>query len=73
MTRTPRHFLISTMALTVTATLGVGTHAAIVNHPQAEAQALDLAEKAIALRSVRGPWFHTDDAFEALRRQYFPH
>ncbi len=30
-------------------------HAAPTTHPQAEAQALDLAEKAIALRSVRGP------------------
>jgi carboxypeptidase PM20D1 len=29
--------------------------AAAAPHPQAEAQALDLAEKAIALRSVRGP------------------
>jgi carboxypeptidase PM20D1 len=28
---------------------------AIVSHPQAEAQALDLAKQAIALRSVRGP------------------
>jgi len=28
---------------------------AVVPHPQAEAQALDLAERAIALRSVRGP------------------
>ncbi|HZK99269.1 MAG TPA: M20/M25/M40 family metallo-hydrolase [Caulobacteraceae bacterium] len=32
-----------------------GARAAVVPHPRAEAQALDLAEKAIALRSVRGP------------------
>ena len=32
-----------------------GAHGAIIAHPQAEAQALDLAGKAIALRSVRGP------------------
>ena len=35
--------------------LAAGVHAAPVSHPQAEAQALDLAKKAIALRSVRGP------------------
>ena len=35
--------------------LAVGAHAAPARHPAAEAQALDLAEKAIALRSVRGP------------------
>jgi carboxypeptidase PM20D1 len=32
-----------------------GAHAAPITHPQAEAQALDLAKQAIALRSVRGP------------------
>jgi len=42
--------------MTVTASaLVVSARAVGVNHPQAEAQALDLAEKAIALRSVRGP------------------
>ena len=56
MTRTQKHFLICTIAVNVTgATLMEGAHAAIVHHPQAEAQALDLAEKAIALRSVGGP------------------
>ena len=34
---------------------GTGAVAKDVAHPQAEAQALDLAKKAIALRSVRGP------------------
>jgi acetylornithine deacetylase/succinyl-diaminopimelate desuccinylase-like protein len=38
------------LALTISA-----AHAAPSPHPQADAQALDLAEKAIALRSVRGP------------------
>jgi len=37
------------------AMLGFGARAAITPHPEAEAQALNLAEKAIALRSVRGP------------------
>jgi acetylornithine deacetylase/succinyl-diaminopimelate desuccinylase-like protein len=37
------------------AMLGFGAQAAITPHPEAEAQALNLAEKAIALRSVRGP------------------
>ena len=32
-----------------------GAQAAPATHPQAEAQALDLAKKAIALRSVAGP------------------
>ena len=39
----------------VAAVLGMGGGAAAGPHPQAEAQALDLAEKAISLRSVRGP------------------
>jgi carboxypeptidase PM20D1 len=38
-----------------------GAQAAVTSHPQAEAQALDLAEKAIALRSVRGPGNQTPD------------
>ena len=36
-------------------------------HPQAEAQALDLAEKAIALRSVRGPGNQTPRVAELYR------
>ncbi|ARW16245.1 M20/M25/M40 family metallo-hydrolase [Komagataeibacter europaeus] len=36
-------------------------HADVVPHPQADAQALDLAEKAIALRSVAGPGDRTAD------------
>jgi acetylornithine deacetylase/succinyl-diaminopimelate desuccinylase-like protein len=36
-------------------------HAAPVAHPQAEAQALNLAEKAISIRSVRGPGNRTPD------------
>ena len=43
------------MASVVWALLAAGAQAAPTVHPQAEAQALDLAEKAIALRSVRGP------------------
>jgi carboxypeptidase PM20D1 len=37
------------------ATLMAGAASALPAHPQAEAQALDLAKQAIALRSVRGP------------------
>jgi acetylornithine deacetylase/succinyl-diaminopimelate desuccinylase-like protein len=56
MTPAQKHFLMSPIAVTVTAiTLMTGAHAATLHHPEAEAQALDLAEKAIALRSVRGP------------------
>ena len=47
-----RTMLAATLAI---ATLGAGARAAVAPHPQAEAQALDLAEKAIALRSVAGP------------------
>ncbi|MBB2201961.1 M20/M25/M40 family metallo-hydrolase [Gluconacetobacter tumulisoli] len=43
------------MAATMTATMAGAAHAAPVEHPQADSQALDLAEKAIALRSVIGP------------------
>jgi acetylornithine deacetylase/succinyl-diaminopimelate desuccinylase-like protein len=43
------------MAGLAAAILATGARAALPAHPQAEAQALDLAEKAIALRSVRGP------------------
>ena len=38
----------------VTASLAAGARAAPASHPQAEAQALDLAKQAIALRSVQG-------------------
>jgi carboxypeptidase PM20D1 len=45
-----------TMAASVAAAMiAASAHAAIPHHQAAEAQALDLAEKAIALRSVRGP------------------
>ena len=49
------------MAMVVAATLAAPIHAAGAptasppGHPRAEAQALDLAKQAIALRSVRGP------------------
>src|ERR1700761_8767125 len=45
-----------TMTILAAATLAASAQAAApVGHPQAEAQALDLARQAIALRSVRGP------------------
>jgi carboxypeptidase PM20D1 len=43
------------MTALAVATLTTGAHAALAPHPAAETQALDLAEKAIALRSVSGP------------------
>jgi acetylornithine deacetylase/succinyl-diaminopimelate desuccinylase-like protein len=43
------------------ATLMASAASALPAHPQAEAQALDLAKKAIALRSVRGPDNKTPD------------
>jgi acetylornithine deacetylase/succinyl-diaminopimelate desuccinylase-like protein len=43
------------------AMLTAGAHAAAPPHPQADAQALDLAKKAIALRSVRGPGNQTPE------------
>ena len=46
------------MALTVA---GSAVAAPLARHPVAEAQALDLAEKAIALRSVAGPGDRTPD------------
>jgi carboxypeptidase PM20D1 len=42
-------------------------HADIPAHPEAEAQALDLAEKAIALRSVRGPGNETPKVAELYK------
>jgi carboxypeptidase PM20D1 len=43
------------MAAAAAAVLAAAGGASAAPHPQAEAQALDLAQKAIALRSVRGP------------------
>jgi acetylornithine deacetylase/succinyl-diaminopimelate desuccinylase-like protein len=45
----------SLMATAAVVMLTAGAQAAPTAHPQAETQALDLARKAIALRSVRGP------------------
>ena len=48
------------LALGTACISATGAAAKTVAHPQAEAQALDLAKKAIALRSVRGPGNETD-------------
>ncbi|MGI9169704.1 MAG: M20/M25/M40 family metallo-hydrolase, partial [Caulobacteraceae bacterium] len=50
-----RAILMAGAVAAVAAMSGASARAAVVPHPQAEAQALDLAKKAIALRSVRGP------------------
>ncbi|HEY2661913.1 MAG TPA: M20/M25/M40 family metallo-hydrolase [Caulobacteraceae bacterium] len=49
------------MATAALAMMTAGAQAASASHPQAEAQALDLAKKAISLRSVRGPGNQTPD------------
>ena len=46
---------VSVAAITLALALPIAPATAAPAHPQAEAQALDLAKKAIALRSVRGP------------------
>jgi carboxypeptidase PM20D1 len=46
---------IGTTIFSLVALAAAGAQAAPASHPQAEAQALDLAKKAIALRSVAGP------------------
>jgi acetylornithine deacetylase/succinyl-diaminopimelate desuccinylase-like protein len=48
------------LALGTACIMGTSASAKTVAHPQAEAQALDLAKKSIALRSVRGPGNETD-------------
>jgi acetylornithine deacetylase/succinyl-diaminopimelate desuccinylase-like protein len=56
------------LAAAVAATLyGAAARADIPAHPVAEAQALDLAEKAIALRSVRGPGNETPKVAELYK------
>jgi acetylornithine deacetylase/succinyl-diaminopimelate desuccinylase-like protein len=50
-----RKALAAMAALALAAPCTLAARAAAASHPLAEAQALDLAEKAIALRSVRGP------------------
>jgi carboxypeptidase PM20D1 len=46
---------------------GAAARAAPVSHPQAEAQALDLAKQAITLRSVRGPGNQTPQVAELYK------
>ena len=55
------------LAAAAVATLAGGAQAAPVSHPQAEAQALDLAKQAIALRSVRGPGNRTPEVAALFR------
>ena len=49
------------LASMAAAMLASGARAVPTDHPRADAQALDLAEKAIALRSVRGPGNQTPE------------
>jgi acetylornithine deacetylase/succinyl-diaminopimelate desuccinylase-like protein len=55
------------MAAMAVAALATGANAALPPHPAAEAQALDLAEKAIALRSVAGPGNMTPQVAELYK------
>ena len=55
------------LAAAAAAMLSAGAQAAPATHPVAEAQALDLAEKAIALRSVRGPGNQTPQVAELYK------
>jgi acetylornithine deacetylase/succinyl-diaminopimelate desuccinylase-like protein len=55
------------MAGVVAALLAGAAHAAPAKHPQAEAQALDLAKKAISLRSVAGPGNQTPQVAELYK------
>ena len=47
--------------------MGTSAQAAPAGYPQASAQALDLAEKAIALRSVAGPGNQTPQVAELYK------
>lgn len=55
----------ATLALTVM--LAASAHAAPATHPKADAEALDLAKKAIAIRSVFGPGNKTADVAKLYR------
>jgi carboxypeptidase PM20D1 len=50
-----RGWLVAVSVVMGLTQVGAGAQASAPAHPQAEAQALDLARRAIALRSVRGP------------------
>ena len=55
------------LALAAATMLSTTAHAAPAGHPQAEAQALDLAMKSIAIRSVRGEGNRTIDVANLYR------
>lgn len=58
---------IFTLAFAAATLLGAAAQAAPASHPVAEAQALDLAKRAIALRSVRGPGNQTPQVAELYK------
>ncbi|GAN63053.1 hypothetical protein AA0313_1492 [Acetobacter indonesiensis NRIC 0313] len=62
-----RNVLIALALLPVSAALPLAAHAEIVQHSQAETQALDLAKKAISLRSVAGPSNKTKDVAQLFK------
>ncbi|NHN84271.1 M20/M25/M40 family metallo-hydrolase [Acetobacter musti] len=60
--------ILTLLALTAAPVMtGSPVRAEVVAHPQADGQALDLAEKAIALRSVAGPGNRTADVAALFR------
>jgi carboxypeptidase PM20D1 len=62
-----RRVTIAAAIVGLAAVAAGGTQAHAADHPVAQAQALDLAEKAIALRSVRGPGNQTPEVAELYK------
>ncbi len=59
--------VVAVLLVTASTLLNAGGQSSPPPHPQAEAQALDLARQAIALRSVRGPGNQTIKVAELFR------
>ncbi|MDT8872454.1 hypothetical protein RAA17_18095 [Komagataeibacter rhaeticus] len=63
------HKVLAFLALAAVPAVASSTALAdVVPHPQADGQALDLARKAIALRSVAGPGDRTADVARLFRK-----
>ncbi|MBV9932414.1 MAG: M20/M25/M40 family metallo-hydrolase [Alphaproteobacteria bacterium] len=60
--------MFKAMAAAAAALIGTTALAAPASHPEAEAQALDLAKRAIALRSVAGPGNKTPEVAALIKR-----
>jgi|KBSMisStandDraft_5_1062788.scaffolds.fasta_scaffold110095_1 acetylornithine deacetylase/succinyl-diaminopimelate desuccinylase-like protein len=62
-----RFCLVAVLLVTASTLVNAGGQSSPPRHPQADAQALDLARRAIALRSVRGPGNQTIKVAELFR------